>query len=308
MGLANLVPGISGGTMLLASGVYPGFVGAIAELTRLRLRARPIALLGSIGATAALAILLLAGPTKHLVIEQRWVMYSLFIGLTLGGAPIVWRMARPATPALWAGAALGLAAMVLMTFAAPGESAHRASAGLLFGAGLVGAAAMVLPGVSGGYLLLVLGQYLVILGAVDELKEGLRPLAGGSAPDWALLRSALGVVIPVGLGVAAGIVGVSNLMRWTLVRFPKPTLGILLGLLLGAVVGLWPFQASVPPSRWSPEVAAGRSAERPEEWPLERFAPRPQQLLGALALIGAGLAITSAVGRLGTAREEASAG
>jgi putative membrane protein len=95
MGLANLVPGISGATMLLVAGVYPGFIGAIAEVTTFRFFARSLVLLAAIVGTAALAILLLAGSVKGLVEDHRWMMYSLFIGLTLGGVPIVWRMARP---------------------------------------------------------------------------------------------------------------------------------------------------------------------------------------------------------------------
>ncbi len=93
MGLANLVPGISGGTMLLAAGVYPGFISAIAEVTRFRFRIRSLVLLASVVASAALAILLLAGNVKDLVTNYRWLMYSLFIGLTLGGVPLVYRMA-----------------------------------------------------------------------------------------------------------------------------------------------------------------------------------------------------------------------
>ncbi|MCP4038114.1 MAG: DUF368 domain-containing protein, partial [bacterium] len=101
MGLANLVPGISGGTMLLAAGVYPNFISAIAELTTLKFNKRSIILLGTIALAAALAILLLAGAMRSLVIEQRWIMYSIFIGLTLGGLPLVWRLAAPATPAVF---------------------------------------------------------------------------------------------------------------------------------------------------------------------------------------------------------------
>ena len=75
MGLANLVPGISGGTMLLAAGVYPAFIAAIAELTTFRFRVRSIVLLGVVAGGAALAILSLAGPTRTLVIEDRWISY-----------------------------------------------------------------------------------------------------------------------------------------------------------------------------------------------------------------------------------------
>ena len=100
--------------MLLAAGVYPAFISAIAELSTLRFRPRSILVLGTVTATAALAILLLAGFMRSLVIEQRWVMYSLFIGLTLGGVPLVWRLARPATAGVFVAAAVSLALMALM--------------------------------------------------------------------------------------------------------------------------------------------------------------------------------------------------
>jgi putative membrane protein len=295
MGLANLVPGISGGTMLLAAGVYQAFIESIAEVTTLRIRVRPLVLLGTIAVSAALAILLLAGTVKELVVEQRWVMYSLFIGLTLGGVPLVWRLARPGSVAVAGGGVLGFALMLLMA-AAPGSSggAGEASLTLLFLSGLAGAAAMILPGVSGGYLLLLLGQYVAILSAVDALKVAALGDGGLMA-----LSEPLRVLIPVGLGVVTGVVGVSNLLRWLLHRFEKATLGALLGLLLGAIVGLWPFQQGVPP-----EADPGGATEQldPEDWPIEFFAPSGAQLVGSLALILAGLGATLAIDRLGGGR------
>ena len=74
MGLANLVPGISGGTMLLAAGIYPCFINAIAEVTTLRLRVATIAVLGSVVGAASVAILLFAGVAKELVVDHRWMM------------------------------------------------------------------------------------------------------------------------------------------------------------------------------------------------------------------------------------------
>ena len=98
MGLANLVPGISGGTMLLAAGIYPRFIQALAELSALRFRKSSLLVLGLVGIAAGSAILLGAGTVKDAVVEHRWAMYSLFIGLTLGGVPVLWSMARPPTP------------------------------------------------------------------------------------------------------------------------------------------------------------------------------------------------------------------
>ena len=97
MGLANLVPGISGGTMLLAAGVYPAFIGAIADVTRGRIARDPLVILTTICGAAILAIGLLAGPTRDLVLAHRSLMYAFFIGLTLGGLPLVWCLARPPT-------------------------------------------------------------------------------------------------------------------------------------------------------------------------------------------------------------------
>jgi putative membrane protein len=300
MGLANLVPGISGGTMLLAAGVYPAFIRSVADVTTLKLQPRSIVLLGAIAGAAALAILLLAGLMRSLVIEQRWVMYSLFIGLTLGGVPLVWRLARPATPAVYAGAAVAFGAMLVMQLGLGGNDASGpASTTLLVASGLAGASAMILPGVSGGYLLLLLGQYEVILAAIDLLKRG---LLGG--PDFALVSESLGVVIPVGIGVGIGVVGVSNLLRWLLARFEKPTLGALLGLLLGAVVGLWPFQEPVPPQ--AGDVVQGVVVRTEmiaeidlEDWRVVGFQPSPGQSASALGLIGLGITATALVARVG---------
>ena len=302
MGMANLVPGVSGGTMLLVCGVYPAFINGIAEVTRLRFQPRTLMTLAAIVGAAALAIAGLAGVVKTAVVEARWAMYSIFIGLTLGGAPIVWRLLRPANVAAWIACAAGVAVMGAMAWVQPGASEGEGpSYFLLFLGGLAGASAMILPGISGGYLLLILGQYLVILGAIDDAKTAL--LAAGG-PDLPVLIESVKVFIPVGLGVVGGVVGVSNLIRWLLRHHEKATLGALLGLLLGAVLGLWPFQRSVEPQPG--DVIKGRVLTAqdipdidPDDHPLETFSPSAVEILGSLALIGGGFALTLGVSRLG---------
>ncbi len=304
MGLANLVPGISGGTMLLIAGVYPGFIGAIAEVTTLRWRWSSVVLLGTIGGVAVLAILLLAGPTKTLVIEYRWVMYSLFIGLTLGSVPLLWRLAQPASRRFFISAGVTFLLMVLLAFGTPLQTGPGdESFGLLFVAGLAGASAMVLPGVSGGYLLLLLGQYVPILRSIEKLRLGLFGAGEQAGLDWPLVHEALWVVIPVGLGVAAGIIGVSNLIRWLLEHHRTATLGALMGLVLGAIIGLWPFQAGVPPQvgdQLHGQVVTPETLSRidAEDWPVRRFPPSVGQLGAALGLIALGAGITLGLDRL----------
>jgi len=307
MGLANLVPGISGGTMLLASGVYTHFVGAIAELSTLKFRLRSIMVLGIVAVAAGLAIVLLAGPVKTLVVERRWIMYSLFIGLTLGGVPVVWKLALPAVRATWWGAAAGFAAMAIISLAqmrGAGESADGEGFVMLVIAGLAGASAMILPGVSGGYLLLVLGAYLPVLAGIDAFQSAIRGGDFGAAMD-----PALGVLLPVGIGVLAGIVGVSNLLQWLLKNRRAATLGVLLGFLVGAVVGLWPFQRSVEPVVGETVVkgqlltAESLAELEHEDLPTEFFTPTRAQIFGSLGLVLLGLALTTAIARIGGEEE-----
>ena len=302
MGLANLVPGISGGTMLLAAGVYPDFIGGIADFSTLRFRMRSAVVLASIVGAAVLAILLLAGQIRDLVIHYRYLMYSLFIGLTLGGLPLIWRMLRPADRASWAGTFTAFALMCVMAFTGGGSAGGNESAfTLLFLSGLAASSAMILPGVSGGYLLLLLGQYETILGSIDQLKRG---LLGGGEERLGELMQAMEVVLPLGLGVLVGVVGVSNLLRWLLRHYEKATLGALMGLLLGAVVGLWPFQQARPPEPG--EVVDGHVVTQinrldfdREVWPLETFRPDGAQIGLAALMLAVGLLGTQAVGRIG---------
>ncbi len=302
MGLANLVPGISGGTMLLITGVYPGFIGAIAEVTTLRWRWPSVLLLGTIGGAAALAILFLAGPVKTLVMAHRWIMYSLFIGLTLGSVPLLWHLAWPVSRAFFISAGVTFGLMVLLALGTPPEAGDEAL-GALFLAGLAGASAMVLPGVSGGYLLLLLGQYVPILSSIEKLRLGLFGAGEQAGVHWPLVHEALWVVIPVGFGVVAGIVGVSNLIRWLLEHYRTATLGALMGLVLGALIGLWPFQASVSPQlgeriRGQVVTLETLSQIEVEDWPVRLFPPSAGQLGLALGLIALGAGTTLGLDRL----------
>ncbi len=303
MGLANLVPGISGGTMLLAAGVYPRFIEGIAEVTTLRFRLPSLVVLGSVVASAGLAILLLAGVVKDLVVTWRWIMYSWFIGLTLGGVPVVAALLGKWDRSAVLGAAMGFLGMATLGLAqaqgVTNASGSDASALWFAFAGVAGAAAMILPGVSGGYLLLVMGMYVPILSGIDAFKEALR-----SADVAAMLDPTFQVVVPVGIGVVIGVIGVSNALRWLLAHHEKLTLGVLVGLLVGAVVGLWPFQDGVPPeigSTWKGQVVtdAVLADLDPEDYPTRWFSPSAGQVIGALGLVAVGFVMTLGVARIG---------
>ncbi len=300
MGLANLVPGISGGTMLLAAGIYPRFINAIADITRFRFRFQSLVVLGSVVAAAGISILLFAGLLKDLVVEQRWVMYSLFIGLTLGGVPLVYKMVKPLSGKSIAAAVVAFAAMVGLALLQQYGIAGSGSKSFLMMvvAGLAGASAMILPGVSGGYLLLLLGQYVPILGGIDRLKDALK--AGDIS---AAMEPGLSVVLPVGVGVVLGVVVVGNLLKWLLEKHREPTLGALLGLLLGSTIGLWPFQVGVAPQVGDTikgQVLTEESIAEidKEDWKTEFFNPTGTQIGSSIALVLLGLGVTVGVSKL----------
>jgi len=271
MGLANLVPGVSGGTMLLVSGVYPAFVAAVADLTWLRWRTHAIALLAAIAVAAGAVIVLLAGTVKDLVIAQQTAMYSLFVGLTWGGVPSVWRRARPLRGSTAWSCGIALAGMAALALGSAVPEDGSGSVPGHFLAGVAGASAMVLPGISGGYLLLLLGEYVPVLSAIDGFTDGVVvPLLSGGVPLPGALAETLTTLLPFGFGVGLGIVVVSHAVRTALERFPHPTYGLLLGLLLGAGLGLWPFATQ----------------------------PGPRDVGIALLGVGAGLGIARTIARL----------
>lgn len=304
MGLANLVPGISGGTMLLAVGIYPFFIDSVAEITTFRFRVRSLLLIASVAVAAACGILLLAGPIKNLVVEHRWIMYSLFIGLTLGGVPIIVAMIGKFSRTIWIAALFGFIAMGIVAWL---QQIGAGTAGnnegnwiMLLVAGIAGASAMILPGISGGYLLLVLGQYIPILSAIDTFKGALQSVDTGL-----IINVGLTVILPVGIGIIAGIAGVSNLLRYLLRKHRQATLGVLLGILLGAVIGLWPFQEGRKPDvgeTFRGERVTEETIEtiEPDDYPTAFFKPTGLQIVASVGLAATGFAATYAISRLNT--------
>ena len=249
-----LVPGVSGGTMILVMGLYEEFISSIADITRLRFTRRNVVFMAIVGASALVAIAALAGTLSRAVTLQRSAMCALFIGLTLGGVPLLVRMLGRPTASSGIGLALGLALMILMaaTKSEPPDKAaiREAVASGSFpiepeyvtdvGAGALGMSAMILPGVSGAYMVLVLGRYETILASIALAKDF--ALSMGEKGDLTFLR----ILVPVAIGAILGIVLLSNFLKWMLHRHEKATVGVLLGILLGSVIGIWPFDAGAP--------------------------------------------------------------
>ena len=234
MGLANLVPGVSGGTMILAMGLYDRFIGALADVTRLRLTRPTVLFLGLIAAGAGVALVGLSGVAVALVSDHRWVMYSLFIGMTLGGAPELFGQSRPFRAPSTIAFLLSFSAMAALAWGLSEAQVPETIPVFVF-MGVLGAASMILPGISGSYMLLIFGMYDVIIGSLSA--KSLRDDLGES----------LGILIPVIFGALLGMGLLSNLLKHLLARYSAASHAALLGLLVGSVLGLWPFRVPVNP-------------------------------------------------------------
>lgn len=236
MGLANLVPGVSGGTMVLALGLYDDFIGAMSDITRFRFSLRAIVVLAMLFGISFVTIFILAGVIQFLMEMFLPGMLALFIGMTLGGAPMLYKQMKPLTPTGILFAVIGIAIMAAIAFVLKPDTSDPNFV-MLFIGGVVGSSAMILPGISGSYMLLILGLYLPIIAGISDMKDALR------GADVSLFMSrAFGIALPVGLGLMVGIVVLSNLLKFMMEKYHRPTIGFLMGLLLGSVLGLYPFK------------------------------------------------------------------
>ncbi len=233
MGAADIVPGVSGGTMAFILGVYVNLVSAIKSfnLDALRLlsagRIRDLLdhisfrFLAALGIGLLLAVLSLAGFLSGMMDdpEGRVLLFAFFFGLVLAsilsiGVKVKWDLS-----VLGIFVAGTLIAFVIVN-AVPAEADH--SAPMLFISGMIAITAMILPGISGSFMLLILGQYDYVLTAVSE--RDLPP------------------IIAVGLGAALGIIAFSRVLSYLLAHHYRMTVALLVGFMTGSLWKIYPWR------------------------------------------------------------------
>ena len=217
IGIANVIPGVSGGTIAVVFGAYSDLIGA-ASLDIKIIKANfkiYLCLFGGMG----LGILLFARLFK-LVYEKFPVQTNFFfVGLIVGSIFIIFDL-------LWF--FIGLSIMLALYFfkgaaassTAAVETLSLGSFIFLFLAGFAGAAAMIIPGISGSFLLLIMGAYYTVIKAITDFN--------------------IPVLIPVGLGVLAGIILSARLIGFFMEKFPKITYAFILGLVAGSIRHMLP--------------------------------------------------------------------
>ena len=237
IGVANIIPGVSGGTMMVSMGIYDTLIHCITHLFSEFKKSIKTLLPYAIG--MLVGIVALASLLTFLFDNYPLPTYTAFIGLILGGLkPLISKVDKKKLNAVAIGLFVVFFALIVL-MATTGEVTNPDSLTISLGQmlvllvmGCIASATMIIPGVSGSMVLMLLGYYTPILNAVSNLKDAVFAL------DFAGMINPVLTLAPFGLGVVLGIFGVAKLIEWLLARFPTYTYCGVLGLVISSPVAI----------------------------------------------------------------------
>lgn len=234
MGAADVVPGVSGGTVAFIVGIYDALIDAIRsvipflrDLLRLKVQQAfkdvPWAFLITLGAGIGTAILSMAGFLEHALETQPTRVYAVFFGLIVASVYVVRNRVSAWTWKTLLITALTTVGAYFFVGLRPTQTPE--ALWFVFLSGAIAICAMILPGISGAFILVLLGKYQYILGALNDLN--------------------FPIILTFMLGAAVGILSFSNLLRWLLNHYHDLTVAALVGFMLGSLREVWPWKESM---------------------------------------------------------------
>lgn len=263
MGSADVVPGVSGGTIALIFGIYYRFVNAIKSVDSKAIRSALKFRLSDVfdqvhwkfllilltGALSAVLFFTRVIPLPELMHSHPELIYGLFFGLILGSVFLLIYDLKDFSGKIVLYIAIGTFVGYQVVTLVPTETPDNTF--FIFFSGSIAISAMVLPGISGSFILLILRKYDTVLGSFGKL--------GGSETVDALM-----VLVPFGFGILFGLAVFARLLSWLLKRYYTPTLCILIGFMAGSLYIIWPFQEQVFVDSVRTEVVLLQSEEAME--------------------------------------------
>lgn len=250
MGVANVIPGVSGGTMAFILGVFEELIDSVRvivsrqTLTRLlhgRFREAAEAahwkFLLALGIGILIAFAGVARLFVRLLDEYPEPTFSFFLGLIAASIYTIGRKVRRWTVPGWVALAAGAVVAYLLINLVPVGTPNVWYISFL--CGIICICAMILPGISGSFLLLVLGQYQYVWGAIGDFAAGKFSLGN------------FNTILFLGLGAAIGIGGFSHFLSWLFKKHHDLTVMSLIGFMVGSLPRLWPWQETV---KWSAKL------------------------------------------------------
>jgi putative membrane protein len=278
MGAADVVPGVSGGTIALVVGIYQTLIDTIREGARAlgtllrgdikgfwtRVTALDFLFLLPLGAGILTAVVSLASVIETQLHDNPENMAGLFFGLVAASVVVALGLILERTAQTWIVIAVAAVAVFFLLGFQSGPIADPSPL-VFLGAGALAICAMILPGISGSFILLMIGMYAAVIQTIDERNFG----------DAAL----------IGLGCIIGLALFSTVLGWVMERAFDTVMAVLIGLMLGSLRVLWPWPNGVGViSEDQSEVIDGTGLEWPagDEW----FQPVGLAVIAVVVVLG----------------------
>ena len=242
MGAANVIPGVSGGTIALITGIFERLINSIKSfnLTALKLfftgkwkafaEHVDLKFLVAVFLGIAAAILSVAKLFEFLFANYPVYIWAFFFGLIIASIYYVGRTVNKWNLASLLFFAIGTGIALLIAFGTPAQENHNFLYLIL--CGVVGTCSMILPGLSGSYVLLLMGNYeYVMIDAVNML----------TTSPWEGIK----ILIPVVIGAVIGLLAFAHLLSWIFKKFHDQTVALLTGFILGSTPIIWPWKHAI---------------------------------------------------------------
>lgn len=238
MGIANIIPGVSGGTMAVTMGIYDKMINAVNILFKKFSYSVKVLLPLFIG--MALGIIGLSFLIEYLLGEYPLQTNAAFIGLIIGGIPIILSKVKTEKPgvaaivifALFFALIVGLQLVSGGNDDATGITLTSIEIVKLFVVGVIASATMIIPGVSGSMVLMILGYYQPVLATINSTMTALKNF------DIATVMYGVAILLPFGIGVIVGIFAIAKLIAYLFANFEKLTYYAILGLIGASPVAI----------------------------------------------------------------------
>ncbi|MEW4413586.1 DUF368 domain-containing protein [Clostridium sp. AN503] len=240
IGIANIIPGVSGGTIALSMGIYDKLIGAVSNF--LKDWKKSIITLLPILVGCGLGLIGFTYAIEYLLSEHTFFTCMAFIGLILGGLPVLIRQLLSKTKEH--GGSVGISgvlafvilfafAIILPLFGSEEEVLKTLTASpqlmvIMFFIGIIASATMVIPGVSGSLVLMILGYYYGIIGSIKDFLEALKVF------DIPALTNGFLILFPLGIGILLGIFLIAKLITFLFEKYGVQTYCAILGLILSS--------------------------------------------------------------------------
>ena len=231
MGVANIIPGVSGGTLAITLGIYERLLEAISHF--FKKFKENISFLAPIGIGAVLAIVLGSRIIEFSLENYPLPTILFFTGLILGGIPMLYKKVQGHINGknliIFV---LTFAFVIGIMFLKSGSNVNLKEVDLmgyvfLFFVGVIAAATMIIPGISGSFMLMVMGYYKPILNVINEFTS------------FENVMHNFFILLPFGLGVLVGVVGIAKILEYLFKRFEVPTYFGVLGFVLSSIIGIF---------------------------------------------------------------------